>query len=103
MAIYHFSAQVISRSQGRSSVAASAYRSSEKLFDERTCEVHDFTRKSDVAEKAILLPQDAPDWMSDRERLWNAVELAENRKGRKSAGFWLCGIQSSIKKEWVSM
>ena len=50
MAIYHFSAQVISRSQGRSSVAAAAYRSSEKLLDERTNEVHDFTRKSDVLE-----------------------------------------------------
>ena len=80
MAIYHFSAQVISRSQGRSSVAAAAYRSSEKLLDERTGEVHDFTRKSDVLEKEILLPKDAPDWMGDREKLWNAVETAETRK-----------------------
>ncbi|MBP9726686.1 MAG: Ti-type conjugative transfer relaxase TraA [Gammaproteobacteria bacterium] len=80
MAIYHFSAQVISRSQGRSSVASAAYRSSEKLLDERTGEVHDFTRKSDVLEKEILLPKDAPEWMSDREKLWNAVEIAETRK-----------------------
>jgi len=80
MAIYHFSAQVISRSQGRSSVAAAAYRSSEKLLDERTNEVHDFTRKSDVLEKEILLPKDAPAWMGDREKLWNAVETAETRK-----------------------
>ena len=56
MAIYHFSAQVISRSQGRSSVAAAAYRSSEKLRDERLDKVHDFTKKSDVVEKEILLP-----------------------------------------------
>ena len=53
MAIYHFSAQVISRSQGRSSVASAAYRSSEKLLDERTGELHDFTRKSDVLEKEM--------------------------------------------------
>lgn len=85
MAIYHFSAQVISRSQGRSSVAASAYRSSEKLLDERTGEVHDFTRKSDVREKEILLPKGAAEWMSDREKLWNAVEVAENRKDAQLA------------------
>jgi len=80
MAIYHFSAQVISRSQGRSSVASAAYRSAEKLMDERTGLTHDFTKKSDVIEKDILLPKDAPDWMSNREKLWNGVELAEKRK-----------------------
>jgi Ti-type conjugative transfer relaxase TraA len=85
MAIYHFSAQVISRSQGRSSVAAAAYRSSEKLRDERTDKVHDFTKKSDVVEKEILLPKDAPSSLSDRETLWNAVEQAENRKDAQVA------------------
>ena len=36
MAIYHFSAKVISRSTGRSAVAAAAYRSASRLYDERT-------------------------------------------------------------------
>ena len=35
MAIYHFSVKNISRSDGRSAVACSAYRSGEKLIDER--------------------------------------------------------------------
>jgi Ti-type conjugative transfer relaxase TraA len=85
MAIYHFSAQVISRSQGRSSVAATAYRSAEKLMDDRTGLIHDFTKKSDVLEKDILLPKDAPEWMSDREKLWNGVELSEKRKDAQLA------------------
>ncbi len=85
MAIYHFSAQVISRSQGRSSVAAAAYRSSEKLLDERTGNVHDFTKKSDVVDKEILLPKDAPSSLSNRQTLWNAVEQAENRKDAQVA------------------
>lgn len=85
MAIYHFSAQVISRSQGRSSVASSAYRSAEKLIDERTGLTHDFTRKSDVVDKAILLPENAPEWMRDREKLWNAVEQVEKRKDAQLA------------------
>lgn len=85
MAIYHFSVQVISRSQGRSSVASSAYRSAENLTDERTGLAHDFTKKSDVIEKDILLPKGSPEWMSNREKLWNFVEQTEKRKDAQLA------------------
>jgi hypothetical protein len=79
MAIYHLSAQVISRAAGRSAVAAAAYRAGEKLQDERLGQVHDFTRKQ-VADRLILAPQDAPEWVHDRQRLWNEVERVEKRK-----------------------
>jgi Ti-type conjugative transfer relaxase TraA len=85
MAIYHFEAQAISRSQGRSSVAASAYRSSEKLIDQRTGLTHDFTRKNDVIESEILLPKNAPEKLLNRETLWNEVEKAEKRKDSQVA------------------
>jgi len=85
MAIYHFSAQVISRSQGRSSVASSAYRSAEKMMDERTGLTHDFTRKSDVIESEVLLPNNAPEYLKNRERLWNIVEQTEKRKDAQVA------------------
>ena len=35
--------------------------------------------------KEILLPKDAPAWMADREKLWNAVELGEKRKDAQLA------------------
>jgi Ti-type conjugative transfer relaxase TraA len=85
MAIYHLSAQVISRSQGRSSVAAAAYRSAEKLTDVRTNKTHNFTKKNDVLAKEILLPEKAPKRMGEREQLWNAVEQKENRKDAQVA------------------
>lgn len=85
MAIYHFSGTIISRSQGRSAVACAAYRSAEKLQDERYDREHDYTQKQDVAYKEILLPEGAPAWMADREKLWNAVEAAENRKDAQLA------------------
>ncbi len=66
MAIYRFAATVISRSKGRSSVAAAAYRSASELTDERTGTVHDYTRKSDVRHSEIIAPDDAPEWMRDR-------------------------------------
>lgn len=85
MAIYHLSGTLISRSQGRSAVACSAYRSGERLIDERYQVIHDYTQKKDVVHKEMLLPEGAPDWMQDRETLWNAVEAHENRKDAQLA------------------
>ncbi|MGO5232443.1 MobA/MobL family protein, partial [Thermoguttaceae bacterium LCP21S3_D4] len=48
MSIYHCSIKIISRSDGKSAVASSAYRSGEKLMDDRTGLVHDFTKKRGV-------------------------------------------------------
>lgn len=80
MAIYHLSVKTISRSAGRSAVAAAAYRSGEHLTDDRQGLDHDYTRKKGVEETAIILPKDAPDWSADRNALWNAAEAAEKRK-----------------------
>src|SRR3546814_9498760 len=33
-----------------------------------------------VEHSELMLPTDAPEWAADRERLWNAAELAETRK-----------------------
>ncbi len=95
VAIYHFSAQTISRSQGRSAVGCSAYRSAMELFDERYGKTHDYTKKEDVAYSEIMLPQDAPLWMMDREKLWNYVESCEKRKDAQLAR----EIQVSLPKE----
>lgn len=85
MAIYHLSASVIGRSSGRSATAAAAYRSGGIVRDERTGEVHDYSRKGGVEGTAILAPADAPDWAHDRAALWNAVEAAEARKDAQVA------------------
>ncbi len=60
MAIYHLSIKIISRGKGKSAVAASAYRSGEKIKNEYDGIVHDFTRKGGIAHTEILLPQNAP-------------------------------------------
>lgn len=80
MAIYHLSVKAISRSAGRSATAAAAYRAGCKIADERTGEIHDYTRKGGVESAEIVLPDNAPAWANDRAKLWNAAELAENRK-----------------------
>ena len=80
MAIYHLSATVIKRSQGRSATAAAAYRSAERIRDDRSGEVYDYTRKQSVDHTEILTPENSPDWAQDRHQLWNQVEQAEKRK-----------------------
>src|SRR6266852_3044954 len=79
MAIYHFSVRIVSRGKGQSAVAVAARRAAERLYDRR-CGLH--VRPDDGSRpmlSAIMLPADAPAWMSGREELWNAVEAAENR------------------------
>ena len=66
MAIYHLSIKTISRGKGKSAVAASAYRSGEKIKNEYDGVVHDFTRKGGIAHTEILLPQNAPQEFLDR-------------------------------------
>src|SRR3546814_5163700 len=85
MAIYHFSAKVISRAVGSSAVAAAAYRSADRLHDERLGRSHDFSNKAGVVHSEVLLPDGAPEEWRDRETLWNDVEAAEIRKDAQLA------------------
>ena len=82
MAIYHFSVKNISRSAGRSAVACAAYRSGEKLIDERYGKEQDYTKKTGVDFKNIYAPIYTKPSLTNRQTLWNAVEKEERRKGK---------------------
>ncbi|MFR4179998.1 MAG: MobQ family relaxase [Lacticaseibacillus paracasei] len=79
MAIFHMSFSNISAGKGRSAIASAAYRSGEKLFDDKEGR-HYFYTRSIMPESFILTPKNSPEWASDREQLWNEVE----KKDRKS-------------------
>ena len=79
MAIYHFSAKIISRKVGSSAVAAAAYRSASRLPDERLGRHHDFSNKAGVIHSEVMLPEGAPERLADRATLWNEVETGEKR------------------------
>lgn len=85
MAIYYLEAKLISRSKGRTAIAAAAYRACERLADKRTGLTHDYSRKQGLVQATILLPQNAPKSYHERELLWNAVEQAERRKDAQLA------------------
>jgi hypothetical protein len=79
VAIYYMNVQIIGRSAGRTSTGAAAYRAGERIVDERTGQVYDYTRRRGEIESEILAPQGAPEWVQERSRLWNEVEKAERR------------------------
>ena len=79
-AIYHCSIKIIKRSQGRSAVAAAAYRSGQKFINEWDGVTHDYTKKGGVVHSEILLQAHAPPSFSDRSALWNSVEKIEKSR-----------------------
>nr|WP_181717949.1 Ti-type conjugative transfer relaxase TraA [Sphingomonas sp.]QJS06606.1 conjugal transfer protein TraA [Sphingomonas sp.] len=85
MAIYHFSAKVVSRANGSSAVASAAYRSASELHDDRLNRDHDFSNKAGVIHSEVMLPQGAPERLNDRLTLWNEVEAGEKRKDAQLA------------------
>src|SRR5246127_3831819 len=85
MAIYHLHVKVIGRKSGSSAVASAAYRSGSRLRDERLGRDQDFSAKRGVVHSEVMLPENAPERWSDRERLWNDVEAFEVRKDAQLA------------------
>ena len=85
MAIYHLHVKVIGRKSGSSAVASAAYRSGSRLRDERLGRDQDFSAKRGVVHSEVMLPENAPQALSDRERLWNDVEAFEVRRDAQLA------------------
>jgi len=100
MAIYHFTAKIIKRSDGRSAVKAAAYRHATKMFDENLGETHNYSSKQNVIHCEVMVPENTPQWAKSlavsseidsekthlaSETLWNKVELFEKRKDSQLA------------------
>ncbi|WKF78290.1 MobQ family relaxase [Lactiplantibacillus plantarum] len=84
MAIFHMSFSNISAGKWRSAIASAAYRSGEKLFDDKEGQ-HYFYARSVMPDSFILTPKNAPAWASDREKLWNEVERKDRRANSRYA------------------
>ena len=99
MAIYHLEAKVVSRGAGRSAVAASAYLSSSRLYNDYDGIQHDYTRKQGLVWQQIFLPEYAPQEWQDREKLWNAVEEVETAKDSRLAREFVVALSIELRRE----
>lgn len=99
IAIYHMSSKVVSRGAGRSAVAASAYLSCSRMYNDYDGVQHDYTRKQGLIFQEVLLPPKAsPEW-KDREQLWNAVERAEKTKDSRLAREFVVALPIELPRK----
>lgn len=89
----------ISRGQGRSVIAAAAYRHGAVLEDRRQQITHDYARKSAVAHSEIIAPADAPAWARDRSELWNRADAAEKRRDAITAREVLVSLPRELGRD----
>ena len=99
MAIYHLEAKVVSRGAGRSAVAASAYLSCSRLYNDYDGIQHDYTKKQGLVWQQVFLPEYAPQEWQDREKLWNAVEEVETAKDSRLAREFVVALPIELSRE----
>ena len=99
MAIYHLEAKVVSRGAGRSAVAASAYLSCSRLYNDYDGIQHDYTKKQGLVWQQIFLPEYAPQEWQDREKLWNAVEEVETARDSRLAREFVVALPIELSRE----
>lgn len=104
MAIYHLEAKAVSRGTGRSAVAASAYLSCSRLYNDYGGVQHDYTRKQGLVWQKVFLPEFAPSEWKEREQLWNAVEENEKTKDSRLAREFVVALPIELSKiQWEKL
>jgi hypothetical protein len=96
MAIFHLQCSTVSRSKCQSATAAASYRSASRIKDERTGQIHDYTRKRGVRFSALVFPAGVSPL--DRATLWNQAEKAENRKNSTVAREFMVAIPYELNQ-----
>jgi ATP-dependent exoDNAse (exonuclease V) alpha subunit len=103
MAVYFLNLKSFGRSGGSSAVSAAAYRSGERIHDERSGRTYDHSDRRDVMYKGIIVPDefaaDDLSWAKERAQLWNAAEAAESRKNARVAREYLVALPVELAHE----
>ena len=104
MNYFHLEAKVVSRGAGRSVIAAAAYASCSRLYNDYDGLTHDFTRKQGCLYSEVFLPKYAPEEWKDRQVLWEAVESVEKTKDSRLARELVVALPSELSlDDWKGM
>lgn len=102
MALYRAEVKPISRSKGHNAVAAAAYRAGEELTDKNkynpNAMTHDYSKKSDIMHKNIILPVALAEqgFTIARQDLWSMVEEHEVTKKDQTLK-----ASARVAREWL--
>ena len=88
----------------RSAVAAAAYVSGTDLWSDRDEKHFKFGGRRDVLHSELFAPDDAPEWVHDRQALWNKVEASARRRDARLAKTIEIAFSREIPKSaWVDI
>jgi MobA/MobL family len=102
VAIYYLGVKSFGRSAGTGgsiSTSAAAYRSGERIRDERTGRIYDHSHRRDIEHKEVLLPDGTGaqlDWARNRSQLWNTVERSEPRANARVAREYVLALPHEL-------
>ena len=80
-------------------MAASAYLSCSRLYNDYDGIQHDYTKKQGLVWQKVFLPKYAPQEWQDREKLWNAVEEVETAKDSRLAREFVAALPIELSRE----
>ena len=80
-------------------MAASAYLSCSRLYNDYDGIQHDYTKKQGLVWQQVFLPEYAPQEWKDREQLWNAVEEVETAKDSRLAREFVVALPIELSRE----
>jgi hypothetical protein len=81
------------------SVAFAAYRSGQRMKDKELGLTFDFRNRLGIYHTEIIAPPDAPQWVFNRAKLWNAVQEKERRKDAQLARECLISLPKELGLE----
>jgi len=107
MALYSVHIGEVQRSKGQNAIATSAYNSRSKLTYSFTNKKYgtpgeitwNYSDKEGLAYSKIIPPDHAPDWVYDREKLWNKAEEFEKRDNSQTARKFMVALQKEFTLE----
>lgn len=107
MAHYSLHVSEVQRGKGQNAVASAAYNARDKLeltvVDKKTgvttTLTFDYSAKPGLAYSKIYAPDDAPEWVYNREVLWNKAEDAERRRNSQTARKIMVALPNELNLE----
>lgn len=89
----------VGKSNNKSAIAASAYRSGAKMYDATTDKTYNYSNKKEVVYDAIMLPPNAPQDYQDKQTLWQSVQDNETTSDARYCKDIMIAIPRNLTQE----
>ena len=89
----------IGKSNNKSAIAASAYRSGTQMYDKTKDKMYNYSNKKEVIYDTIILPPNAPEKYQDKQTLWQTVQDNETASDARYCKDIMIAIPRNLTQE----